>query len=381
MASKASWPVPLQHAIGRRRVLGLERRAACRRRRGRRSGSRRSSPAPAPSPAASAAAAARARRRGTASASSAGVPPAGRDSASRRSCSSRPACRSPCSPARRSAIASGRAIRRRGRWPASAAATAAGAAPGADAGRRSRRDRSPRHRVRRRVARSRSSAAPRSSRARRTGTTMFRPSAAPRWKIVTSTLRRLPPAAAVRVRKPGAKPRLSSASPPFRSKTRLESWQSSRLLLPMQLPAFLPVVAPGSSKRCGLRTSGAGTPASRAPARRSTAGRCPRQRRRGRVGRLAAEQVRDRPRPGALDVGRPGQRGEIDAHAGHAIRRQVDREVHPADQRAGVDPRVGRVRVAGRRLREVERHAELRAAAAPAAERVGDVGAGSRAAR
>ena len=51
---------------------------------------------------------------------------------------------------------------------------------------------------------------------------MFRPSAAPRWKIVISTLRRLAPAAAVRVTKPGAKPRLSSAIPPFRSNTRLE---------------------------------------------------------------------------------------------------------------------------------------------------------------
>ena len=67
---------------------------------------------------------------------------------------------------------------------------------------------------------------------------MLRPSTAPRWKIVTSTLRRLPPAAAVRVTNPGAKPRLSSAIPPSRSNTRLDIMTK----LPMLLPVFLPMV-------------------------------------------------------------------------------------------------------------------------------------------
>ena len=57
------------------------------------------------------------------------------------------ACRSPCSPARRNASASDRAIRRRGRWPGIAAARAAGAAPGAGAGRRTRPGRGPRPHV------------------------------------------------------------------------------------------------------------------------------------------------------------------------------------------------------------------------------------------
>ncbi len=52
---------------------------------------------------------------------------------------------------------------------------------------------------------------------------MFRPSTAPRWKIVTSTLRFGAPAAAtVRARNSGAKPRLTSASPPSLRNTRRE---------------------------------------------------------------------------------------------------------------------------------------------------------------
>src|SRR4051812_35308148 len=52
---------------------------------------------------------------------------------------------------------------------------------------------------------------------------MFSPSTAPRWKIVTSTfLRGVSAAAAVRARKAGAKPRLTSARPPFLRKMRRE---------------------------------------------------------------------------------------------------------------------------------------------------------------
>ena len=52
---------------------------------------------------------------------------------------------------------------------------------------------------------------------------MFSPSTAPRWKMATSTLRRAVPAAStVLLRNDGAKPRLTSASPPLRMKMRLE---------------------------------------------------------------------------------------------------------------------------------------------------------------
>src|SRR6476469_10060048 len=51
---------------------------------------------------------------------------------------------------------------------------------------------------------------------------MFSPSTAPRWKIVTSTLRTASAAAAVRARNAGANPRLTSARPPFLRKMRRE---------------------------------------------------------------------------------------------------------------------------------------------------------------
>jgi hypothetical protein len=51
---------------------------------------------------------------------------------------------------------------------------------------------------------------------------MFNPSTAPRWKIVTSTLRLGADSATARARNCGAKPRLTSASPPSFRNTRLE---------------------------------------------------------------------------------------------------------------------------------------------------------------
>ena len=180
------------------------------------------------------------------------------------------------------------------------------------------------------------------------GTTMLRPSAAPRWKIATSTLRRVPPAAAVARHQAGANPRLRNARPPLRSRTRREiigylRWNSGE---PSASAAIVATSVPLASV---LRVPGDAAPPSRSRAAhwRATGG-----------------------------VGRAGERREIDVDALQAVRRQIDGEVHAIDERAGVDPRVGRVGVAGRRLREVQRHAERPRACATSRRGVGDVGAG-----
>src|SRR5437660_1771234 len=55
------------------------------------------------------------------------------------------------------------------------------------------------------------------------------------------------------------------------------------------------------------------------------------------------------------------QRAEVDADAGVAAGDEREGEVHPREQRAGVHPRLRGVPVARRRLRLVERLADLRA--------------------
>src|SRR5436190_21299841 len=156
---------------------------------------------------------------------------------------------------------------------------------------------------------------------------MLRPSTAPRWKIVTSTLRRGSTAATVRAMNCGAKPRLTNARPPFFRKMRRECM------------AALPFLELRGTEyeRDGLRW---------------LLRLCNRRLRGG--GHIAAEHVFDQR---VADDERVGGDGWIATPP--ARRGQADREVHAGEQGSRVDPRVGAVGVAGRRLAHVERHAEV----------------------
>ena len=140
---------------------------------------------------------------------------------------------------------------------------------------------------------------------------------------------------------------------------------------------------------CRVRVRRLSRRAASASARRATPRSCPARATRRRPAAVRAHLPRRRPRAA------PAARA---APAWPAVRRlrparrrpprprppigcdapavdQLHREVHAVQQRAGVDPRVGRHAVAGRRLAAVERHAEV-AQRRDHRLRVDDVGAG-----
>ena len=182
---------------------------------------------------------------------------------------------------------------------------------------------------------------------------MFRPSTAPRWKIVTSTLRRGTSAAAtVRARN-----------------CRREAEAHERQAAVLQEYASRNHVVPTFS----------GIPGSRARAPAPVAGCSPwrwsplwlRQTRRQRGGDQRLARHRDRRDRAALK-----RLHALAAVSSHRASRQRQREVHAVQQRARVDPRFRLVGIAGRRLAHVERHAERRAPRRRRQLRVARLGAG-----